>query len=108
MPWQNLSMKLLVLQVVGEDVMRHAGQHGRVGIGLDRNPPRIVGGRRIGVLRIDDDELAAALLGEAHVIEGVAAVEGVGRIPAPHDDQLGMGEGVVLVAVLDGAEGHAR
>jgi hypothetical protein len=57
---------------------------------------------------IDHDELAAALLGHAHVVEGVAAVEGVGRVPAPHDDQLAVGEGVVLVAVLDGAEGHAR
>ena len=64
--------------------------------------------RMAGVgLRIDQDELAAALLGEPHVVEGVAAVEGVGRVPAPHDDQLGMREGVVLVAVLDGAEGDA-
>ena len=35
-------------------------------------------------------------------------VEGVGRVPAPHDDQLAVREGVVLVAVGDGAESHAR
>ncbi len=97
----------LVLQLAGEDVVRHAGQHGGVGVRLDGNPPGVVARRRIGVLRIDQDELAAALLGQPHVVEGVAAVEGVGRIPAPHDDQLRVGEGIVLVAVIDGAEGHA-
>ena len=35
-------------------------------------------------------------------------MERVGRIPTPHDDQLAVGEGVILVAVLDGAEGHVR
>ncbi len=35
-------------------------------------------------------------------------MEGVGRVPAPHDHQLGMRERVVFVAVFDGAEGHAR
>ncbi|OQC03497.1 MAG: hypothetical protein BWX79_02625 [Alphaproteobacteria bacterium ADurb.Bin100] len=99
--------ELLVLQVVGEDVVRHRGHHGRVGVGLDRNPPGVVAGGRVGVCGIDQHELAAALLGHAHVVEGVAAVEGVGGVPAPHDDQLAVGEGVVLVAVLDGAEGHA-
>ncbi len=32
-------------------------------------------------------------------------MEGVGRIPAPHDDQLGVREGVVLIAVHRGTEG---
>ncbi len=100
--------ELLVLQIVGENVVRHAGKHRRIGIGPDRNPPCVVGGGRVGVLRIDDDELAAALLRHAHVVEGIAAVEGVGRVPAPHDHQLGVGESIVLVAVLDGAEGDAR
>jgi hypothetical protein len=49
--------EFLVLQVVGEDVMRHAGQHGGVGVGLDRNPPGVVAGRGIGVLRIDHTNL---------------------------------------------------
>ncbi|MPN65199.1 hypothetical protein SDC9_212978 [bioreactor metagenome] len=35
-------------------------------------------------------------------------MEGVGRVPAPHDDQPGVREGVVLVAVGNGAEGHPR
>jgi hypothetical protein len=35
-------------------------------------------------------------------------VEGVRRIPAPHDHQAGLGVGVVLVAVLDGPKGPAR
>ena len=96
------------MPVVGKDVVRHRSHHRGVGVGLDGDPPCVVGGGGIGVLRVDADELAAALLGEPHVIERVAAVERVGRVPAPHDHQLGVGERVVLVAVLDGAEGHAR
>ncbi len=100
--------ELLVLPVVGEDMMSHAGQHGGVGIGLDRDPPGVVAGGGIGVLRVDDDKLAAALLGQAHVVKGIAAVEGIRRVPAPHDNQLAVREGIVFIAVGDGAKGRAR
>ena len=100
--------ELLVLQVVREDVMRHAGHHRRVGIRPDGNPPGVVGGAGIRELRIDHHELAATLLRHAHVVERVAAVEGVGGIPAPHDDELAVGKRIVLVAVVKRAEGPLR
>ena len=100
--------EFLILQVVGKYVVRHAGEHRRIGIRADGNPPRIVGGGGIGVLRIDDDKFAATLLGQPHVIEGVTAMKCVGRVPTPHDDQLAGSKSIVLIAIVNGAEGHVR
>ncbi len=100
--------EILIVQIVGEDVPGHACHHCRIGIRLDGYPPGIIGSCRVGVLRIDHDKFAAALFGQTHVVERVAAMERVGRVPAPHDDEFGVRKGVILIAILDGTEGHAR
>ncbi len=80
--------EVLVLKIAGEYIVRHARQHGRIRIGPDGNPPCVINRSRVRILRVDQYEFAAALFGHTHVIEGIAAVEGVGRVPAPHNDQL--------------------
>ena len=93
------------LAVVGDDPVHHAqGQRG-VGLRVDGNP--LIGHGGCGALaRVDDDDLAAGLLG-GHVVAQLGGV-GVGDVAAPHDEQLRVEVVTRVVRAAAGAEAHGH
>ena len=86
-PESVLIQKGLILKVLSDDQMSHRDQHGRVRAGDDRNPLICKEGGRVGVPGVDGNDLRPFFFCLHEVPARIRLMNGIGRVPPPHDDQ---------------------
>ena len=96
------------MKSVFDNYICHGNEHGGIGAGPDGYPFVGEDRRRLRESRINGDYLNSFLLDFGQSEGGIGVPDGYGRVPAPHDDQLGVKQILKRITGSHGAIGCRR